>query len=214
MKFIRCFFLVFLVFSSCKSKMDVKDPYQMKPPYKLINLYSRKIQPQTNLVLCGYGYNIFLPDNYEIINGIGNFDASYYLTKNKTDAITLENARNLIVFIAENFLQEINESSEIRPHLDIFPFTSDLLRVTVHFEDKNRIDLGQGVAIIYFSHGKIKYQGYEIEIYRDQYPARGKHYLIHEESYAEALDIVKKQGTLTYLQKPSTETDHKKTDSL
>jgi hypothetical protein len=59
--------------------------------------------------------------------------------------------------------------------------------------------LGQGVAIVYFAKGKIKYEGYEIEGYRRPGCAYGQHYTVHEESYEEALDIVKKQGTLKCL---------------
>lgn len=220
MKFIKCIFLFSFFLSSCTSKKDmrdVKDPDQMKPPYKLINLFSRKIQPQTDLVLCGYGYNWCLPNDYEIKNGIGNFAAAYNLIKKKNDSFSLDYARNLIVFLAENLLNEINNNLEVRPDLDVYPFTSDFIDITIHFEDEKRIDLGQGVAIIYLAHGKIKYEGYEIYEYRDRFPAVGNHYLIHEESYAEALDIVKKQGTLTYLQEPCNKTDSsdlKKTDSL
>ena len=191
--------IVLVIISSCSSKMDVNDPYQMKPPYKLINLFSRKIKPETGLILNAYAYNWCLPRNYVCKNGIGNFRASYYLPKTKTDEISLDYARNLIVFLTENLLQDINSNSEIRSKLDVYPFASDLINITIHFEDEIRVDLGQGVAVVYFSNGKIEYEGYKIEKYTGQYPAEGKHYTIHKETYAEALDIVKKQGNLRYL---------------
>lgn len=198
MKYINLFIL-FILFS-CSSKRDAKDTYQMYPPYKLINLFSEKIKPETGLVLNGYGINIGLPKGYEVKNGIGNFRASYSLSKDKNDEISLDYARNLIVFLAENLLLDINSDLGIRANLDVYPCSSDGVNIAVHFKDKNKIDLGQGVAIIYFSKGKIKYKGYKIFEYSDKYPADGKHYTIHEESYAEALDIVKKQGNLKYLQ--------------
>lgn len=41
--------------------------------------------------------------------------------------------------------------------------------------------------------GKIEYEGYNIEHYTEKYPAVGKHYIIYEESYEDALNIVKHQ---------------------
>jgi len=198
-KYIRLILIFVVLIYSCTSKKDVNDPYQMTPPYKLINLFSRKIKPETSLILTSYAYNWCLPRDYQCTNGIGNFSASYRLPKSKNDEISLEYARNLIVFLAENLLQDINSNSEVRSHLDVYPFSSNLIHITIHFEDENRIDLGQGVAIVYFSKGKIEYEGYKIDKYTGRYPADGKHYTIHKETYAEALDIVKKQGTLKYL---------------
>ncbi|PIR34256.1 MAG: hypothetical protein COV37_13595, partial [Bdellovibrio sp. CG11_big_fil_rev_8_21_14_0_20_39_38] len=72
-------------------------------------------------------------------------------------------------------------------------FTNNLLDLTLHFKDENRIDLGQGIAIIYYSKGKIKYKGYRIHEYTGRYPARGEHFTIHEETYEQALEMIKKQ---------------------
>ncbi len=199
MKFISFLLFCFLVGSSCSTKKDVKDPYQMYPPYKLINLYSKRIQPETELVLRSYGINCGVPKNYEYKNGIANFRAKYSLEKNSNDKISLEYARNLIVFVAENLTVEINNNGEVRPDLDVYPFVSNSLNISLYFEDKDRVQLGQGVAIVCFANGKIKYEGYHIEGYRKPGWAYGKHYIIHEESYDEALEIVKKQGTLKYL---------------
>ncbi len=197
MKVANCL-LICLSLVSCTCKKDVKDPYQMKPPYKLLNLYSQKIKPETDLVLRGYGFNWCLPEGYQK-NGIGNFAASYSLEKNRNDEISLEYARKLIVFVAENLTVEINNNGEVRPDLDVYPFVSNLLNISLYFEDKDRVQLGQEAAIVYFANGKIKYEGYHIEGYRKPGWAYGKHYIIHEESYDEALQIVKKQGGLKYI---------------
>lgn len=188
MKYINIIIIcVFFIFG-CSVKSDSKKfPY-----YKLIIEFAQKIKKETGLVHTGYGINNTLPEGYHR-KGIGNFDASFRLQKNKNDEITLEFARNLILFLGENFLQEINSDLEVRPDLDFYPFTSDSIDITVHFEDENRVDLGQGVALIYFKRGKIIYQGYKIQEYATRYGTVGKHFTIHEESYAEALEIVKKQ---------------------
>jgi hypothetical protein len=188
MKFTNLILCCLFLISSC-AKKDVIGNF---PPYKLIIEFAKKIKPETDLVLSGYGINNGLPKDYQK-KGIGSFRASFKLPKEKNDEISLEYARNLIVFLGERFLEEINSNSEIRPDLDFYPFTSDSIDITVHFKDENQIDLGQGVALIYFYHGKIVYEGYKIEKYTNRFPAIGKHFTIHEESYAEALEIVKRQ---------------------
>ncbi len=200
MKFINYTFLITLILlCSCIKKKDVKDPHGMYPPYKLINLSAKKIQPETGLILRTYGINSYLPREYEYKNGIANFISSYSLSKKKEDEISLDYARSLIIILSENLLKDINANDEIKSDLDVYPFTNDLLYISIYFEDEIRVELGKGVANVMLSKGKITYEGYNILEYRDRPPARGEHYVIHEESYADALEIVKKQGTLKYL---------------
>jgi hypothetical protein len=193
MRFVKFVALIFLVLSVSCSKRDLSDIY---PEYKLIKTFSKKIKTKTNLVLSCYGVNNNLPKEYQLKNGLANFSVSYALVKTQKDTISLEEARSLLVSIAESFLQEINSSSEVRSLLDVYPFSSDLVSVYIYFRDENSIGLGNGISTIYFSRGKIEYKRYEISEYRSRYPAIGKHFTVHEESYAEALDIVKKQGTM------------------
>ena len=51
---------------------------------------------------------------------------------------------------------------------------------------------------MYLNGNKIEYERYEIREYRPP-TAIGKHFMVHEESYGEALEIVKKQGCLREL---------------
>lgn len=172
------------------------DICEMVPEYKLLVEFSKKIKPGTDLVLTGYGINNHLPKDYEFVNGVANFKVTYSLYKTKNDEISLDQARILLVSVGEALLNEINNNLKIRPGLDVYPLTSDFIRIAIHFEDELKIDLGQGVSEVYFSNGKLKYERYEIRDYPNRYPATGKHYIIHEETYAEALEIVKKQGSL------------------
>ena len=192
MRFINLgLFFVFLL-SSCSCRGKVRSNIRDYPPYKLIIEFAQSIKQETGLVHTSYGINNSLPEGYQG-KGIGSFKASFRLPKTKNDEISLEYARNLIVFLWERFLEDINSNTEIRPKLDFYPFTSDSINITVHFEDENRIALGQGVALVYFKRGIIEYQGYKIEEYATRFGTLGKHFTIHEESYAEALEIVKKQ---------------------
>jgi hypothetical protein len=193
MKFINIFVALFIVLLLPSCNKNDKRASEMYPPYKLITTFSQKIKPETDLVLYSYGVNNYLPKDYQFKNGVACFGASYALYKNKQDEVSIEYARTLVVYLTEGLLKEINTDPKLRPDLDIYPFTSDLIRIAIYFKDENKIDLGQGVASVYFSKGKIEYERYDIREYTGRYPAYGKHFTIHEESYAEALDIVKEQ---------------------
>jgi len=188
-------FVVLIFFVLCIS-CGKKDASEILAEYRLINNFSKKLKIKTGLVLYCYGINNYLPKDYQFKNGVASFDADYALFKTQKDSISLEEARCLLVSVAEGLLQEINASAEVQPHLDVYPFTSDLIRVCIYFQDENCIDLGTGISTVFFSNGKIKYERYEIYEYRSKYPAIGRDFLVHEEAYSEALDIVKKQGCM------------------
>ncbi len=193
MRFISCAFCLVLLLNSCGNS---KDPYPTPgdfPPYGFIIEFSKKIGPGTGLILRSYGINRGVPKNYQPIHGVASFSAGFSLSKKREDEISLDAARNLIVFLVDNFVNEINSTKEIIPWLDTYPYTNNLLDITLYFEDERRIDLGQGVAIVYFRKGEIEYEGYRIDEYTGRYPANGEHFTIHKETYAEALEIVKKQ---------------------
>ena len=170
----------------------------MFPAYKLIKTFSKRIRPETDLILFSYGVNHNLPKDYQFKNAVATFSTTYDLRKTQKDTISLEHARKLIISLTESFLQEINSSQDVRPDLEVYPFTSNLLSVYIHFIDENKVDLGTGICAVYFKDGKIEYEHYEIYEYTGSYPANGNHYKVHEETYAEALDIVQKQGALVY----------------
>ncbi len=196
MKYIKFIIAIcVLIFISC-SRKDVSD---MFPDYKLINNFSKKINKQNGLVLSSYGVNSDLPKTYKVKNGTANFIVSYSLPKKRYDFVSLKEARSLLISVAESFLKEINSSEEVRPYLDFYPCTNDLIDITLYFRDENSIQLGQGISSVFFAHGKIEYERYDIREYRSTYPSIGKNFTVHEETYAEALDIVRQQGTLVDL---------------
>jgi len=225
MRWIKFFIVCSLVlsFSSCeKEQVDISE---LCSEYKLIKVFSERIEPETGLVLRSYAINYNLPKGHQFKNGVGDFMASYTAYKTQQDVISLEEARRLIVSVAESLLQEINSNLTVRPKLDVYPMTSDLLTISINFKDENHIELGNGgVSRMYFSNGKINYERYEIYEYtkRCQLPEGvyvhdeidgkirsyqvtqptvpvGKNFIIHQENYAEALDIVKKENGLKQL---------------
>ena len=115
MKFIIRLIICFLIALVPSCKKQVLGPCDVVPEYKVINDFSKKIRPETGLVLTGYGINNFLPKEYQFVNGVASFSASYYLIKNRDDEMSLAEARNLIVSLAEGLLNEINTNTIIRP---------------------------------------------------------------------------------------------------
>jgi hypothetical protein len=192
MKFISLLLVLACILFGCHEK-TVREILEKDPSYNVMLTFSKKIRPETGLILRSYGLNHVSKD-YKSKNGVANFSISYSLTKNRGDKVSIEEARNLLVFIAENFLKTVNSDQKVIPMLDVYPLTSDLLKISLHFEEENRVDLGQGVAIVYFNHGKVKYQRFDIWDYTGKYPALGKHFLIHEESYADALEKISKKA--------------------
>lgn len=198
MKFIKHVFLVcfFLLLASCK-----RDITEIFPQYKIITNFSKKIKPQTGLVLYSYGINNDIPERYKHNkkNGAVSFSASYYLYKTQRESFSIEAARCLLVSVVESFLEEINSNPKIRPDLDIYPFNSDLINIDIYFVDENKVNLGHGVAEVRFSKGKIKYDGFRIDEYSPDWHVKAKYFPILRESYAEAFELVKKQGCLRQL---------------
>jgi hypothetical protein len=96
-----------------------------------------------------------------------------------------------------NHIGCFDASYTIRSDLDVYPFTADRLHMSLCIVDENKVELGQGIAKVYFSRGKIEYERYDISEYTGRCPAKGKYFTVHEESYEEALKIVKEQNCLT-----------------
>jgi hypothetical protein len=182
--------LFFTIATSCQ-KPSISD---IVPEYKFLVEFSKKIKPRTELILRAYGINNSVSKNYEFSNDLATFELTYCLLKRKNDEIPLETARRLLVSVVEAFLIEVGSNSSIRTQLEVFPFVSDRVNVNICFRDQNYIELGQGIASVYLYKGKIRYERYDISEYTGQYPAKGKHFKIHEETYEEALKIVKEQG--------------------
>ncbi len=181
--------VIILVGFSCHKKTNI-----YREAYDFIEKCSGKIKNQTGLKLKVYGINCSVPREYEIKNGIYNVEVSYWLYKKRNDEISLEEARKIITSATESLLKDFNKDPNIEKKLEFRPFSYENLQVWIHFVDENMIDLGQGIAAVYLTDGKIDYDQFEIYEYTGKFPAHGKKSTILKESYAEALDIVKKQG--------------------
>jgi hypothetical protein len=199
MKFTKISFLIFIALLLCCCQ-TYRDTLETVPAFKLIYRFSERIEKETGLMLDCYGINNSIEKEYKIKNGVANFHMAYRNYKTQKDTVSLEEARCLFISVAESFLNEINSDPEVKGDLDSYPFTSDNITISIYFVDENDVHLGTGISTIRFSKGLIKYEAYQILEYH-KYPlgALGKDITIHQEPYAEALNIVKKQNCLMHL---------------
>lgn len=177
-------FYLFFILILCSFNSKENEVSEVYPPYQVIRTSSKKIEAKSGLALRTYGVNYGLPKDYPYKNEIANFTASYSLTNQQCN---LEKARELIIFVAKSLLQEINSNDAVKAGLEVCPMKHHSLDLAIHFEDANRVHLGQGVAKVYLQNGRIKYEGYNISEYTGRYPAKGKYHQIHEETYGDAL---------------------------
>lgn len=175
--------------------------FSRAPEHRLIKNFSRKVELKTGCQLRSYGFNLFINKEYNENSKIGDFDMSYgWLGNPSNDSKSVKKARCLIVSITNSFLKELNNNKEITEELEVHPFTADQISIGVRFLDNKEIEFGTGISLVRVIRGKVKYECYDIEEYTGDYRSTyGKHRLVHEETYDEALKIVKEQGCLEEL---------------
>lgn len=201
MKYFSISCLLFTLLISCNNSKTNQSTYENQNEvsiYNTIQDFSNRIKKNTGLTLCSYASNHHLPKNYIFKNEIATISVDYKVFKNRNDVISIDEARNLIINLEESFLKEINSNQKTFSKLETYPFNQNLVDVGIYFIDENQIDLGQGVSEVRFFEGKITYKSYEISEYTEKYPVLGRHFKIHEESYEEALEIVKQNNELIY----------------
>jgi hypothetical protein len=194
MKYINLLIL-FLCAVSCHKQTEKKSISEFVPEYKLLVQFSETIKSKTGLTLFCYGINNDVRNATEP-GKTYNFLTYYRLVKSKDDNVSLDEARALVVSVAESLLKEINSNEGIKGRLATHPLTSDDLYIVILFTDPIKVALGQGVASVLFRRGQIEYEGYKIKEYTGKYPAIGKHFDLHKETCAEAVALVKQQDRL------------------
>ncbi|PCI92160.1 hypothetical protein COB11_07875 [Candidatus Aerophobetes bacterium] len=103
------------------------------------------------------------------------------------EMMDLGQARKLLISCSEELLRRINANDRIRPYLEHFPFSEKGISLgTSYFDSKlNRVQ-PKYIARVCIIHGNIYYTIYDKEA--DTLKT------IHEETYQEALNIVRSQN--------------------
>ncbi len=93
--------------------------------------------------------------------------------------------RKLIIDCSEYYLNKINSSEDLRPHLHNVPFDANNIHLCIYVfsKDRNRFNVGQ-LSSISVVKGKVRYTIRETEFTVKT---------THKESYEEALQIVREQ---------------------
>lgn len=113
------------------------------------------------------------------------------LSFNCYHALSVDDSRELIISCANKYINMVNDSAEIRPYLHNYPFTEQNIQVTIFvYVDSNftKVEPGQ-VNTVSTVNGRVRFHTRSAE---DQY----RRETLHEESYAEAVRIVREQGRL------------------
>lgn len=105
--------------------------------------------------------------------------------------LSLDQSRKLIVSCVDEYIEAVNNNADIRPYLHNYPFTEQNVEVAIFIYENNKfteVQPGQ-VSCVSELKGKICYHTKDPE---DEYKLE----TLHEESYAEAVRIVREQGRL------------------
>ena len=103
--------------------------------------------------------------------------------------VTLEEARNLIIYATESYRKDINASKEIRSYLIEYPFPPSRFNMAIYFF-KDR-------SLATVEYDQITYVSVNDEIIEYILGHEAKQSIAHRETYAEALKIVQEKQAAT-----------------
>ena len=105
--------------------------------------------------------------------------------------VNLEEARELLVYAIQVFLHNINSNKEVRPFLHNYPFTTKNIEITIWIYQKSGKNPHQGnIECITLYQNKLTYKLTAPSKF-ELWP------ILHEETYAEALEALRKQNSTT-----------------
>jgi len=165
MKPLITFLFLFINFTSCSSQEDygkISDDIMFQT--------AKQLKKEKCLHFAGYG-GARMYDVEKL-----NLSLDYY------ESLNIEQARKLIVYCANKFLDNINNSEKVRPYLRNYPFTSKNITLAIFIEDEKNSIGSTNITTVAISRGKIDYY---IDTFK---PDLMK--VTHTETFEEALEIV------------------------
>jgi len=157
MKKLKTILIIFIILISCSKNSK---PDHVKQANKILTLTSKELEKKFNLHLIITGGSMM--DDIKILT-LG-------FTSNK--AVNIDQARKLIMSCALIFLDNINNSSEIRPYLHNYPSTEKNIQMELYFQTNGKALEPPYIAVVGLSNGEIVYYHkykYLKEIYRESY---------------------------------------------
>ena len=175
MKIIYKLVVLFVFFLSASFNPFTSQSEMEKAKYQLIYYYTKDLKKKENLILSGIGGMNLGKDKIQLIT----------LCFSSKKALNLDQTRALVIDNVEDLLKSINSNQRLHPFLHDYPFTSKNINFSIIFEQS----AGEWVqppfiAYVHAENGKIRY---------DIRPKNGHLQDVNEETYQEALKIVKEQ---------------------
>lgn len=94
--------------------------------------------------------------------------------------VNIDEARELVIYVATTFLDEINKSEHIRKYLDTYPFKPENIQIEIFLENLDGSKLPpEKLCAITMADGILKY--------KIDHPDRHKFLIVQEETYEEAV---------------------------
>lgn len=174
---------VFLILSFCLCVFaTASECIYMDLTDSIAEPYSKDVFKRYKLQLSGYGGDrMFQVD-----------DLTLYFTGNKK--IELTEGRIIMVNLMHEFLVRINAEKKLRPYLNEYPFQPKDLDLSVSLRHDAQKLMNPYIGLISNIDGIIHYSAYHSD---EKNKITGIQFTeIHNETYEEALDIVKKAGQL------------------
>ncbi|NGX34800.1 MAG: hypothetical protein K1060chlam1_01156 [Candidatus Anoxychlamydiales bacterium] len=142
---------------------------------------SKKFEKENNLVLVGNGVNTDKTIDTPKRNSIHQFEVMF----SSSEELNLKQARKKLTISVNRYLKEINENKKLRKYLCDYPFTNNNLFYSIFFYDKTgNLRFENNIHSCVLDGDKIYY-----EIAHSD----GTYSFAHEETYEEALEIVKSE---------------------
>lgn len=156
---------------ACSLAKKSREPDYEKDANAVTSLVAKKIQQETNLKLIGTGGGMISQ-----INMMGMSFAHY-------GGLSMGEARGLLVYCVEQYLQAINDSDKIKPHLCNYPFNENNLEIIIFIYGQDRRDPPVGSLT-------VASQAYGQVVYKIQQAGRPSMKEILREPYDEAKKLV------------------------
>lgn len=166
--------IVLTLCCSCNVDFSVQESDYEKDADAVTARVAKKIHQETGLKLMGIGGGMI-----QQINRMGMSFARY-------GDLSMEEARELLVYCVEEYLDAINADEKIRPYLCCYPFSPNNIEINIFIygEDRRAPPIGF-LTVVAEIYGRMTYKIHQPD------PVIMK--TIHEEPYNEAKKLVEQQ---------------------
>ena len=160
------FIFILFLFSSCSKTEEEK---KERLENKIIGKTWRQLEKEKNLVPLGEGGSVIPGNEYlELI-------FQYF------EPLTIDEARELVVYSAETFLHNLNSDEKLNELLDK-PYPMKWIQILIHIYNPDYSGIEPpGISVAHYEKGNIMY-----------FTERQKFEIIYKETYEEALENLKK----------------------